>query len=302
MLFRKWGCLVGPENSIFRKLKSVDQKKNPLTTEMLLHFYFPFKAFPENERERERERESVRQCAKREDPVRDRELQLQSEIASSSSSPRSRSRRSRRDLAKARSRSSRDRAVNRDLREIAPSIAISRRRRDRDRAVDRNPNHDRTIDRNHAVITIAPWSWSRCGLCFLICVFRFVFSFFFSKHQKIFSEKFFEMQPNTWKHFPFPENMYFPENVLQQPNTALTKHVFDFKNTRKLFFLYIPKNKFFSFLFFFSFPTRSYLNISTCLLYKAVFGCCKTFSGKYIFSGNANVRKRKMFSWCLVAL
>ena len=25
--FRKWGCLVGPENSIFRKLKSVDQKK-----------------------------------------------------------------------------------------------------------------------------------------------------------------------------------------------------------------------------------------------------------------------------------
>ena len=34
---------------------------------------------------------------------------------------------------------------------------------------------------------------------------------------------------------------------------------------------------------------------------KAVFGCCKTFSGKYIFSGNANFRKRKMFPWCLVA-
>ena len=31
------------------------------------------------------------------------------------------------------------------------------------------------------------------------------------------------------------------------------------------------------------------------LLFKAVFGCCKTFSGKYIFSGNANFRKRKMF-------
>ena len=28
---------------------------------------------------------------------------------------------------------------------------------------------------------------------------------------------------------------------------------------------------------------------------KAVFGCCKTFSGKYIFSGNANFRKRKIF-------
>ena len=26
-----------------------------------------------------------------------------------------------------------------------------------------------------------------------------------------------------------------------------------------------------------------------------MFGCCKTFSGKYIFSGNANFRKRKLF-------
>ena len=26
-----------------------------------------------------------------------------------------------------------------------------------------------------------------------------------------------------------------------------------------------------------------------------MFGCCKTFSGKYIFSGNANFWKRKMF-------
>ena len=48
--------MVGPENSIFRKLKSVDPKNVPLTTEMLLHFYFTFKGFPENERERERER------------------------------------------------------------------------------------------------------------------------------------------------------------------------------------------------------------------------------------------------------
>ena len=29
--------------------------------------------------------------------------------------------------------------------------------------------------------------------------------------------------------------------------------------------------------------------------FKAVFGCRKTFSGKYIFSGNANFRKRKIF-------
>ena len=73
------------------------------------------------------------------DQRRDREIAIDGEIA-----------------IFARSRSSRDRAVNRDLREIAPSIAISRRRRDRDRAVDRNPDHDRTVDRDRAVITIAP--------------------------------------------------------------------------------------------------------------------------------------------------
>ena len=67
--------MVGPENSIFRKLKSVDPKKKPLTTEMLLHFYFTFKGFSENERERERE------SAREEKILRDRELQLQSEIA-----------------------------------------------------------------------------------------------------------------------------------------------------------------------------------------------------------------------------
>ena len=103
MLFRKWGCLVGPENSIFRKLKSVDPKNVPLTTEMLLHFYFTFKGFPENERERERARARRRSSG----------------IASSSSSPRSRS--------TARSRSSRDRAVNRDLDPVARSRSMASR-------------------------------------------------------------------------------------------------------------------------------------------------------------------------------
>ena len=31
-----------------------------------------------------------------------------------------------------------------------------------------------------------------------------------------------------------------------------------------------------------------------------MFGCCKTFFGKYIFSGNANFRKRKIFSCVLL--
>ena len=45
----------------FPRLKSVDPKKQPLNTEMLLHFYFPFKAFPENEREKERARARERE-------------------------------------------------------------------------------------------------------------------------------------------------------------------------------------------------------------------------------------------------
>ena len=34
-------------------------------------------------------------------------------------------------------------------------------------------------------------------------------------------------------------------------------------------------------------------------LFKGAFGSCKMFSGKYIFSRNANFRKRKMYSDCL---
>ena len=36
------------------------------------------------------------------------------------------------------------------------------------------------------------------------------------------------MQPNTWKYFPFRKiaflkNIYFPENILHEPNTALAE-------------------------------------------------------------------------------
>ena len=182
MLFRKWGCLVGPKNSIFRKLKYVDRKKKPLTMEIILHFYFPFKVFPENERKRETER--ARAIAIAPDLVigsRSRSHWIEGEIAPDEDHRR-------RDLAKIAISPSRDRTGSRSpstLREIAPSIAISRRRRDRDRVVDR----DRRCDLG-------------CGLCFS----EFVFSFFFSKHQKIFSGKFFEMQPNTMETFSFSRN------------------------------------------------------------------------------------------------
>ena len=109
MLFRKWGCLVGPENSIFRKLKSVDPKNVPLTTEMLLHFYFTFKGFPENERERERARARRRSSG----------------IASSSSSPRSRS--TARSRRRSQSREEGEIAIrrDRDLGSLRAVIAIS---------------------------------------------------------------------------------------------------------------------------------------------------------------------------------
>ena len=53
------------------------------------------------------------------------------------------------------------------------------------------------------------------------CVFKNT-----TKHQKIFSETFFEMEPNTWKYFPFwkiafPENTYFLKILLHEPNAAL---------------------------------------------------------------------------------
>ena len=111
--------MVGPENFIFRKLKSVDSKKQPLTTEMLLNFYFPFKAFPENERERE----STRAHERGEDP---------GAIASSSSSPRSR-------------------APVRAPAPVRGAIVISRRRRDRVRAVDRDVGSRSRRDRDRAV-------------------------------------------------------------------------------------------------------------------------------------------------------
>ena len=57
------------------------------------------------------------------------------------------------------------------------------------------------------------------------CVFYDIFKNTI-KQQKIFFKTFFEMQQNTWKYFPFPKiafpkNIYFPENILHEPNTAL---------------------------------------------------------------------------------
>ena len=248
MLFRKWGCLVGPENSIFRKLKSVDPKKKPLTMEMLLHFYFPFKPFPENDRERERE------------SARAREENIRSEIASSSSSPTARSRsRSRIAIASW----SRSQSRSRSRRRLRSRIAIVPRSRSRiaivprslivisDRAVDRDLGLRSRRDRDLAVIAIvnAPSitisDRDHDAVVELETFLELMISglwLVFSGLWLVFSDLCFPSSfPNTRKYFPenflkcnqtpeniflfrklaFPENMYFPENVLQQPNTAL---------------------------------------------------------------------------------
>ena len=69
-------------------------------------------------------------------------------------------------------------------------------------------------------------------------------------------------------------------------------------------FIFIPKKKKKKWILY-CYTTElnfTYLSFNESLFTKAVFGCCKTFSGKYIFFRNANFRKRKMFPWCLVAL
>ena len=136
------------------------------------------------ERERERERATVRAAP----------------ISSPTNGARSRSCDRWRDLAP-----SRDRAVDRDQRHDLAT------RRSRDLAPRRSQDH--AVARSRSWIAIV-------DDIFL----EFVFSFFFSKHQKIFSGKFFEMQPNTWKHFPF-RKIAFPENRIFSGNGfTRTKH------------------------------------------------------------------------------
>ena len=173
--------------------------------EMIFSPHFHFKAFPEKERERERERERAR--------VREeKKPNSQSDDCRRTLSSRWRRSPVRRSLRRSRS----------TVRSRDASIAISP---SRDRAVDRDLAFDRDRDQRRDLATRR--SRDRAGEIAIVddSFLRFVFSFFFSKHQKIFSGKFFEMQPNTWKYFPFPEisisgKYVFFGNVLRQPNTA----------------------------------------------------------------------------------
>ena len=102
-------------------------------------------------------------------------------------------------------------------REIAPLIAISP---SRDRVGSRSRSTAREEDPGSRSPVVVDDFFLGCGLCFS----GFVFSFFFSKHQKIFSGKFFEMQPNTEKYFPFPEISISGKYVFSGKRFTATKH------------------------------------------------------------------------------
>ena len=233
MLFRKWGCLVGPENRIFRKLISVDRKKMALTTEIILHFHFYFKVFLEKERERERARDRWWPSSS---PVR-RSLanpELQSAPISQAPVRRPRSREALRRSRSARcfarswlmlheiapsiaiswrqSRSSR-------LREIAPSIAISRRRsqsrlreiapsspttaRSTARSSDwssRSTAPSNLVERRSLMIFCLGFFWVLSVFCW-DCLFLLLFQ----TPENIF-RKFFWNATKHMKTFSFPEN------------------------------------------------------------------------------------------------
>ena len=118
MLFRKCGCLVGLENSIFRKLISVDPKKKGFDYGNEFPFLFSLQM---NSWERERERARGRQRPSR------RSSHVQAPVGVVRKHQR---RRSRSEIANSPSRRSQSaRCFTRSrstLREIAPSIAISR--------------------------------------------------------------------------------------------------------------------------------------------------------------------------------
>ena len=175
--------------------------------EIILHFYFPFKVFPENERERESAHAIVISSPRR---SWSRRQTFQSSLIAISQPDRdcdlTFARLHRIEIAVDAILPSRDRTGLRllsMLREIAPSIAISRRRRDRDR--------DRRMARSGLWLVF-----------FWICVFLLLFQ----TPENIFRKIFWNATKHhgnifLFRKLAFLENMYFSENVLQQPNTAL---------------------------------------------------------------------------------
>ena len=129
-------------------------------------------------------------------------------------SPSLRDRDWRRDLAKARSRSSRDCAIDCDL---------VKKARSRSRYRSRSRHGGRTGN----IFVVDDFFFPGLWLVFSdLC-----FPSSFPNNRKYFLENFLKCNQThgnifLFRKLAFPENMYFPENVLQQPNTALIMKLF----------------------------------------------------------------------------
>ena len=103
------------------------------------------------------------------------------------------------------------------------------------------------------------------------CVFYGIFKNT-TKHQKIFFEIFFEMQPNTWKHFlfrkiAFPENIYFPEILLS----------FFFFNVNLNLYIYLYISKSWSVVFIVTTLQLSHVSINVIIFFLSNFPIFLTF-------------------------
>ena len=179
--------------------------------------FLPSFSLQSNFGKRERERERVREAASKDSCQSDDRRRTLSSRRRRSRELQSDDRREdhdrRCDLA-----SSRDRAVDRDL--TFDQDHDQRRDLATRRSRDRNGASSRRVVRE-----IAPSRARVASIAIVDDIFLgFVFSFFFSKHQKIFSGKFFEMQPNTWKYFPFPEISISEKYVFSGKRFTATKH------------------------------------------------------------------------------
>ena len=199
MIFRKIGVFGWSEKFYFPEIKIRWPKKKAFDHGNQLPLLFSLQRISgKRERKRERERERERARARGED-----QSELQSApISSLSSSPRAREEKTSPTTA---IDASRDRAVDRDL-------AFARSRR-----------IEITIDGaiSRSWIAIVDDFFLGCGLCFLdLC-----FTSSFPNTRKYFPENLLKCSQThenifLFQKLAFPENMYFPENVLQQPNTA----------------------------------------------------------------------------------
>ena len=199
-LFRMFGChrkWYFPENDF--RLTNIFT----FDPEMIFSPHFHFKAFPEKERERGRAR------ARERGEETEQSVDLQAAPISSLSSRQ-------RDLAKiAISRRSRSRAVASSRLRSRSTRAVARSRSQIDREIA--PSRARTVDREIAISDHDRW-WYFSWVC--------VFLLLFQTPKNILPENFLkcnQTQRNIFlfQKLAFPENMYFPENVLRQPNTAL---------------------------------------------------------------------------------